>query len=99
MTELTLKQWRQRAHEARRDWPAFIGGRTVPAVSAKQFPMVDPATGTEWARVACCDAADIDIAVKSGRAAFDDRRWAGLKPRERKHILLRLAELMREHRE
>ncbi len=99
MTELTLEHWRRRAGEARRDWPAFIDGRTVPAVSAKQFPMVDPATGTEWARVACCDAADIDLAVKSARAAFEDRRWAGLKPRERKRILLRLAELMREHRE
>jgi len=99
MTELTLEHWRRRAREARRDWPAFIDGRTVPSVSAKQFPMVDPATGQEWARVACCDAADIDLAVKSGRAAFEDRRWAGLKPRERKAILLRLAELMREHRE
>jgi len=99
MTELTLEHWRQRASQARRDWPAFIDGRAVPAVSAKQFPMVDPATGTEWARVACCDAADIDLAVKSARAAFEDRRWAGLKPRERKRILLRLAELMREHRE
>jgi len=99
MTELTLEHWRQRAKQARRDWPAFIDGRVVPAVSAKQFPMVDPATGAEWARVAACDAADIDLAVKSARAAFEDRRWAGLKPRERKRILLRLAELMREHRE
>ncbi len=99
MTELTFDQWRERARQARRDWPAFIDGRTVPAVSAKQFPMVDPATGTEWARVACCDAADIDLAVKSARAAFEDRRWAGLKPRERKAILLKLAALMREHRE
>jgi acyl-CoA reductase-like NAD-dependent aldehyde dehydrogenase len=99
MTELTLEHWRQRAREARREWPAFIDGRTAAAVSAKQFPMVDPATGREWARVACCDAGDIDLAVKSARAAFEDRRWAGLKPRERKRILLRLAELMREHRE
>ena len=99
MTELTLEHWRQRARQARRDWPAFIDGRTVAAVSAKQFPMVDPATGAEWARVAACDAADIDLAVKSARAAFEDRRWAGCKPRERKRILLRLAELMREHRE
>jgi acyl-CoA reductase-like NAD-dependent aldehyde dehydrogenase len=99
MSELTLEQWRRRAREARRDWPAFIDGRTAPAVSAKQFPMVDPATGREWARVACCDAADIDLAVRSARAAFEDRRWAGLKPRERKAIMLRLADLMREHRE
>jgi acyl-CoA reductase-like NAD-dependent aldehyde dehydrogenase len=99
MTELTLEQWRQRARQARREWPAFIEGRTVSGACAKQFPMVDPATGKEWARVAACDTADIDLAVKAARAAFEDRRWAGLKPRDRKRILLRLAELMREHRE
>src|ERR1700733_8430911 len=99
MTEITFEQWRERAAQARRDWPAFIDGRTTGAVSRKQFAMVDPATGKEWAQVASCDAADVDLAVKSGRAAFEDRRWAGLKTRERKRILLRLAGLMRTHRE
>jgi acyl-CoA reductase-like NAD-dependent aldehyde dehydrogenase len=99
MTEITFDQWRERAQQARRDWPAFIDGRTTGAVSREQFDMVDPATGKAWAQVASCDAADIDLAVKSARAAFEDRRWAGLKPRDRKRILLRLAELMRENRE
>src|SRR5258708_19188497 len=99
MTEITFEQWRERARQARRDWPAFIDGRTTGAVSGKQFAMVDPATGKAWAQVASCDTADVDLAVKSARAAFEDRRWAGLKPRDRKRILLRLAELMREHRE
>ncbi len=91
MTELTFAQWRERARQARHDWPAFIDGHTAKAVSGAHFPMVDPATGKEWAQVASCDAADIDLAVKSARAAFEDRRWAGLKPRDRKRILLRLA--------
>ena len=99
MTDLTFDQWRERARHARRDWPAFIDGRTTGAVSGEDFAMVDPATGKAWARVASCGAADVDLAVKSARAAFEDRRWAGLKPRERKRILLKLAELMRQNRE
>jgi acyl-CoA reductase-like NAD-dependent aldehyde dehydrogenase len=99
MTDITYDEWRLRAADARREWQALIGGKTVDALSGKTFAMVNPATGREWARVASCDAADIDLAVASARAAFEDRRWAGLKPRDRKRIMLRLAELMREHRE
>jgi acyl-CoA reductase-like NAD-dependent aldehyde dehydrogenase len=99
MTTITYDEWRRRAADARRDWPAFIAGKTLAAASGATFTMVNPATGREWATVAAGDVADIDRAVASARAAFEDRRWAGLKPRERKAILLRLAELMRQHRE
>ena len=59
MTDLTFDQWRERARHARRDWPAFIDGRTTGAVSGEDFAMVDPATGKAWARVASCGAADV----------------------------------------
>ncbi|MFY9511897.1 MAG: aldehyde dehydrogenase, partial [Rubrivivax sp.] len=36
--------------------------------------------------------ADVDAAVKSARAAFDERRWAGMAPAVRKKILQRFAE-------
>jgi acyl-CoA reductase-like NAD-dependent aldehyde dehydrogenase len=99
MSTVTYDEWRRRAADARRDWPAFIAGKTGPAASGATFAMVNPATGKEWAQVASGDAADIDRAVASGRAAFEDRRWAGQKPRERKAVLLRLAELMQKHKE
>jgi acyl-CoA reductase-like NAD-dependent aldehyde dehydrogenase len=99
MTIITYDEWRRRAADARRDWPAFVAGKTVGAASGATFTMVNPATGQEWASVASGDATDIDRAVASARAAFEDRRWAGLKPRERKAVLLRLADLMRQHKE
>jgi acyl-CoA reductase-like NAD-dependent aldehyde dehydrogenase len=37
----------------------------------------------------------VDRAVAAARRAFEDGRWAGLHPRERKRILLRFAELIR----
>lgn len=89
--------WRERAGRVRRQWHAFIDGRTVAAVSGLGFAMVNPATGAEWAEVASGDVADIDAAVRAARAAFEDRRWAGQKPLARKRILLRLAELVRSH--
>ena len=99
MTNITYDEWRLRAADARRNWQGLIGGKTVDALSGATFTMVNPATGQEWARVASCDAADVDLAVAAARAAFEDRRWAGLKPVQRKRVLLRLAELMRAHKE
>jgi acyl-CoA reductase-like NAD-dependent aldehyde dehydrogenase len=99
MAETTLAEWTARAASVATDWAAFIDGRSVGAASGETFTMVNPATGAAWARVASGDAADIDRAVKAARAAFEDRRWAGQKPRDRKRVMLRFAELMREHKE
>ena len=38
-------------------------------------------------------------AEKAAREAFDDKRWRGLAPAERKEILFNLADLLMEHRE
>lgn len=99
MTEVAHSEWQSRAARARQIWPAFIDGRAVPSADGRTFPMINPATGQTWASVAQCDATDIDAAVRAARAAFEDRRWASLRPRDRKKTMLRLAELMREHRE
>ena len=42
-------------------------------------------------------AADIDRAVASARAAFEDGRWARRTPGARKDVLLRLAALIRDN--
>ncbi len=78
---------------------AFINGRFVPAQSGRRFIAVNPATGQPLAEVASCDGKDVDLAVQAARAAFEDRRWAGLKPGERKRILVKFAELVRAARE
>lgn len=78
---------------------AFIGGRFVPALDGKRFTAVNPATGRDLAEVAACGPADVDAAVSVARTAFEDRRWAGLKPGERKKVLMRFADLIRAHRD
>ena len=78
---------------------ALVDGAFAPAASGRTFAAVNPATGTVLAQVAACDAADVDRAVKAARAAFEDRRWAGQRPLERKRALQRFAELIRAHRD
>jgi len=51
------------------------------------------------AAVAACDADDVDRAVRGARAAFESGVWSRLAPKQRKRVLVRLAELMREHRD
>lgn len=81
------------------DGRAFINGQRVDAVSQLRFSSISPIDGREIAQVARCDAADVDLAVRAARAAFEDRRWAGKSPAQRKKILLRFADVIAEHKE
>lgn len=76
---------------------AFIDGAFRPAISGRTFETSNPATGAALGRIAACDAADVDVAVAAAKAAFADGRWHLLSPNERKHVLLRFADLLEEH--
>ena len=71
---------------------AFIDGAFRPAQSGERFTTENPATGQPLAEVAAGDAADIDVAVKAARRAFDDGRWSARSPAERKAVLLDFAD-------
>jgi acyl-CoA reductase-like NAD-dependent aldehyde dehydrogenase len=78
---------------------AFIDGEYVDAASGETFDCVNPATGQTIASVAACDAEDVDRAVRGARAAFESGVWSRLAPKQRKRVLVRFAELVREHRD
>ncbi len=78
---------------------AFIDGSFRPALAGKVFENINPATGEVLGSVAHCDAADVDLAVKAARRAFDSGIWSRAAPEARKEVLLKLAGLVREHRE
>lgn len=77
---------------------SYINGGFRPAQSGKTLPSTNPATGELLARIAACDAADVDYAVRVAREAFEDGRWRLLHPRERKETLLRLCQLIDRER-
>jgi 4-guanidinobutyraldehyde dehydrogenase / NAD-dependent aldehyde dehydrogenase len=78
---------------------AFVDGAYVDAASGETFDCINPATGRTIASVAAGDAEDIDRAVNGARAAFESGVWSRLAPKKRKRVLVRLAELVREHRD
>ncbi|MFZ6845040.1 aldehyde dehydrogenase [Undibacterium sp. RuTC16W] len=86
-------KWHVRAKALTPDGRAFIGGQRVDALSGATFDCISPIDTRVLTAVARCDQADVDVAVNSARLAFNDRRWAGLAPAERKRILIKFADL------
>ncbi|MGZ3183396.1 MAG: aldehyde dehydrogenase [Telluria sp.] len=91
--------WHEKAAQLRIDGRAFIGGQRVAAAGGETFACLSPIDGRHLADVARGRDADIDAAVRSARAAFEDRRWAGVAPADRKRALVRFADLMLQHKE
>jgi gamma-glutamyl-gamma-aminobutyraldehyde dehydrogenase len=77
---------------------AFVNGAFRPAASGKTFDTVNPATGKVLAKVAACEATDVDFAVAKAKEAFEDGRWRSQSPTERKAVLLKLARLLEQNR-
>ena len=83
--------------EPRFDGRAFINGQRVAAKGGAVFDKHSPVDGRLLTPVARCGEADIDAAVTAARAAFDDRRWCGLAPAQRKRVMIKFAELVTAH--
>ena len=75
----------------------FIDGEWVDAESGKTFETLNPATGETLATMAEGDAADIDLAVRAARRAFEDGPWGRMTPSERGRIIWRIGDLILEH--
>ncbi len=77
----------------------LIDGKWVSAISGKTFPTYNPATGEVLAQVAEGDRADIDLAVKAARKAFDSGPWSKMTAAQRAKLIWKLADLLEEHLE
>ena len=76
MATVTEKVARPKIHQTQ----CFIGGKWVPAASGKTFDTIHPATEEVICQVAEGDKADVDVAVKAARKAFDDGPWRTWTP-------------------
>ncbi len=81
------------------DGRLLIDGHRYHAVDGRCFDCVSPLDGKVIARVARGQAADVDLAVASARAAFADGRWSARSPAARKKVLLAFAERIRAARD
>ncbi|MHB8948708.1 MAG: aldehyde dehydrogenase [Rhodoferax sp.] len=83
--------------ELQLDGRAFINGERVGARDEQVFDCISPVDGRRLTAVARCGAVDIDAAVSAARAAFEDQRWSGLPPAQRKRVMIRFADLLLAH--
>src|SRR5438477_604711 len=70
----------------------FVDGREIEAASGEMLDVRNPSTGDVIARIPNSTAADVNRAMKSARAAFEGRAWAGMDIRARARLVNRLAD-------
>ena len=80
-----------------RNHTLFIDGGYVESHSSQRLEVINPATGKVIADVVDADPADIDAAVASASRGF--KQWSQVAPAVRGNVLLKLADLLEQHRE
>ncbi|MGB7219746.1 MAG: aldehyde dehydrogenase family protein [Vicinamibacterales bacterium] len=73
----------------------YINGEFVRARTAATLDVIDPATTEVIGRVPDANAADVDMAVRAARTAFDEGPWKDATAQDRGRILFKLAEIAR----
>jgi acyl-CoA reductase-like NAD-dependent aldehyde dehydrogenase len=76
----------------------FVAGRFVDPAEGGTIPVVNPATGEKLCDAPAASAADVDLAVRAARRAFEGP-WRTMSARERGKLLRKLADLLWERRE
>jgi aldehyde dehydrogenase (NAD+) len=75
----------------------LIDGKWVESASGKTFPTLNPATGETICQVAEGDKADIDLAVKAARKAFEKGPWSKMSASERGRHMYKLADAVEKN--
>ena len=75
----------------------LIEGQWIAASDGATMDITSPIDGSLLTQVARGTAADMDGAIASARAAFEDGRWSGQSPAARKAVLHKWADLIEAH--
>ena len=93
----TFQQWQDMAQRLSIEGRAFINGEFCDATGGHTFDCISPIDGRLLAKVANSQGADVDRAVSVARHSFNQGAWSRISPRERKAVLLRWAQLLRDN--
>src|SRR6476619_7884570 len=80
-----------------RTYQLYINGEWVDSKSNQTFPVYDPASEEVIAQAPDANAEDVNRAVASAKAAFEDGPWGQTTAQERGRVLFRLAEKIRQN--
>ncbi len=95
----TYLDWVTRAASVSPRTGLFVDGGFRLARSGAVMTTRTPRDDSVLGQVSAAQAEDVDDAVRAARVAFDTGSWSQADPKVRKRVLLRLADLVREHRE
>ena len=96
---MSREQWVSKSKEITIPNQMFIDGEFVSAVSGATFDAISPIDQRVLAKVAAGDSHDVDKAVAAAKRTFENGVWRDLNPRDKKAIMLKWADLIREHYE
>jgi betaine-aldehyde dehydrogenase len=74
----------------------YIDGEFVALQASATIDVIDPSTTEVISRVPDAGAADVDLAVKAARRAFEGGAWKDATAQDRGRILFRIARIIRE---
>ena len=94
-----LAYWQQKAQRLNPETRLFIDGEYCPAADNTTFETINPATQATLACVARGKRDDVNRAVHSARAVFDQGSWSQASPAQRKKVLNAFADLIDAHQE
>ena len=75
----------------------LINGEFKQSRSGQTLTIISPIDGSELTTIASAGKEDIDDAVGAARSSFESGVWSKASPAERKKVLFRVAELIKEH--
>jgi acyl-CoA reductase-like NAD-dependent aldehyde dehydrogenase len=77
----------------------YIDGAFADAADGATIEAVSPRDGAVLAKVAAAGQPDVDRAVAAARRVFEAGTWSAVAPRQRKVVMLKLADLIRSNAE
>ncbi|WP_265516531.1 aldehyde dehydrogenase family protein [Nitratireductor luteus] len=77
----------------------FIDGKPADALSGARLDVTGPSDGKVFASIPAAGKADVDLAVKAARRAFDEGPWSRMPAVERGRCLTRLGQLVEKNAE
>lgn len=78
-----------------KEYQLFINGQFQQPLAKKYFPSINPSTEQQLSRIAKAESEDVDVAVKSARAAFNGQ-WGKISGKERAKYIYRIARIIQE---
>jgi len=93
-----IMNWTESAAAVRWNIQPFIAGSYRASAASESVENIDPATERPLCRFRIGHGADVDEAVRVARQRFDDGCWSERSPQSRAEVLLKLADLLVQHK-